>query len=433
MIAEFKIKNFYSIRTEQTISFEPTSDKHREYEYCVEVKEGVKLLKFGAIYGANASGKSNILDAISFFNEIMTKIPKDKTTPIDFKPFLLDENSRTENTGMTMVFYLNKERYQLSVELNEKLILNEELKYYPSKQPAILYTRSYDKETDSTKIEFGGKLGLNKANQITISGNTINNSTVLAAFSISNIEASRLNLVYEFFTKQNDILRPNQILSSFTKRHLDIDKDNSLKSFLINFLKASDFNICDLELKENETIIDTELEKLIQSSPLPEESKKKMIERGKITNTELLFKHQTSNGVYELPEGVESRGTIRFMGMAVILKQLLKEKRVICIDEIETSLHYELLSYFIKVFLTNSTETSQLLVTTHDLNLLNEDYIRRDTVWFTDKNEVGETELKRLSNLGLHKNLSPYNAYKQNKLVDLPFVGSIYLNDIVCE
>lgn len=66
--------------------------------------------------------------------------------------------------------------------------------------------------------------------------------------------------------------------------------------------------------------------------------------------------------------------------------------------------------------------------TTHDINLLNEDYIRRDVVWFTDKSREGATQLKRLSSLGLHKTMNPYNAYKQGKLVDLPFLGSIYLD-----
>ena len=119
---------------------------------------------------------------------------------------------------------------------------------------------------------------------------------------------------------------------------------------------------------------------------------------------------------------------MRFMGLAVILNYLLKSNRFVPIDEVETSIHYELLSYFLKVFLANSHGTSQMLLTTHDINLLNEDFIRRDTIWFTDKDELGETKLLRLSSLGLHKNLSPYNAYKQGKLVKLPFLGSQYLN-----
>ena len=119
---------------------------------------------------------------------------------------------------------------------------------------------------------------------------------------------------------------------------------------------------------------------------------------------------------------------MRFMGMTTILKQLLFDSHFIAIDELETSIHYELLSYLIKVFIANSDNTSQLLFTTHDINLLNEDFVRRDTVWFTDKNSEGETHIERLSSMGLHKNLSPYNAYKQGKLVDLPFLGSQYLD-----
>ena len=92
-----------------------------------------------------------------------------------------------------------------------------------------------------------------------------------------------------------------------------------------------------------------------------------------------------------------------------------------------------MLSYFLRVYIANYTGTSQLLLTTHDINLLNEDFIRRDAIWFTDKNEDAETELIRLSSLGLHKNLSPYNAYLQGKLVKLPFKGAIYLDDIAEE
>ena len=142
----------------------------------------------------------------------------------------------------------------------------------------------------------------------------------------------------------------------------------------------------------------------------------------------MICRKNTSPKVYDLSEEYESNGTMRFLGMAVILNFLLKTNRFVPIDEVETSIHYELLAYFLKVFLANSNGTSQMLLTTHDINLLNEDFIRRDTIWFTDKDELGETKIVRLSSLGLHKNLSPYNAYKQGKLVKLPFLGSQYIN-----
>ena len=184
--------------------------------------------------------------------------------------------------------------------------------------------------------------------------------------------------------------------------------------------------LADLSKQYNDGALSRET--YVELSYLVKDAKAEMLRKGKITNTELTFKHKAGDKVYDLSEEYESNGTMRFLGMAVILNYLLKTNRFVPIDEVETSIHYELLAYFIKVFLANSNGTSQLLLTTHDINLLNEDFIRRDTIWFTDKDELGETKIVRLSSLGLHKNLSPYNAYKQGKLVKLPFLGSQYIN-----
>ena len=237
------------------------------------------------------------------------------------------------------------------------------------------------------------------------------------------------NDVYDYFAKHiKDILAPGMLLSRYVKARLDKDETGDLKKFILNFLKASDFNIEDVVLHEEEELITPELEQLIQDAPIDKEAKAEMLRRGKITNAELTFKHKAGDRVYDLSEEYESNGTMRFLGMAVILNFLLKTDRFVLIDEVETSIHYELLAYFLKVFLANSNRPSQILLTTHDINLLNEDFIRRDTIWFTDKDELGETKIVRLSSLGLHKNLSPYNAYKQGKLVKLPFLGSQYIN-----
>ena len=300
---------------------------------------------------------------------------------------------------------------------------------YESVRPTKLYSRTYDSNTDSSIIEFGGNLKLSKKNQDTISGNTINNCSVLAAFGKSNVEKTKLNDVYDYFAKHvKDVLAPGMLLSGYVKKQLDKDENGDLKQFILKFLKASDFNIEDVALREEEEMITPELEQLIQQAPIDDKAKAEMLKKGKITNTELTFTHKAGNGLYELSEEYESNGTMRFLGMAVILNFLLKKNQFVPIDEVEASIHYELLAYFIKVFLANSCGTSQMLLTTHDINLLNEEFIRRDTIWFTDKDEQGETKVLRLSSLGLHKNLSPYNAYKQGKLVKLPFLGSQYFN-----
>ncbi|MFR3057427.1 MAG: AAA family ATPase [Phocaeicola coprophilus] len=389
-------------------------------------------MKVGIIYGANASGKSNVLEAIDFFKMLVLRVPKGRNDTTRVVPFLLDETSKTKTTKMSMSFYVNQLKYILSFELDKKRIYSETLTVYESIRPTKLYSRSYDPYTDSSVIEFGTNLKMAKKNQDTIAGNTINNCSVLAAFGNCNVGKTKLNDVYDYFAKQvKDVLAPGMLLSGYVKRHLDKDKDGNLKKFILNFLKASDFNIEDVTLHEEEELITSELEQLIQKAPIADDVKSEMLKKGKITNTELTFTHRTENGLYELSEEYESNGTMRFLGMAIILNFLLKNNQFVPIDEVETSIHYELLSYFIKVFLANSNQTSQMLLTTHDINLLNEEFIRRDTIWFTDKDEQGETNVVRLSALGLHKNLSPYNAYKQGKLVKLPFLGSQYfdLND----
>lgn len=429
MIAEFSIENFLSIKSAQRISFEPSADTFMSDEYSYEVKEGVRLLKVGIIYGANASGKSNILNAIEFFKMLVLSMPKDRNEETGVIPFMLDDTSRNEMTKMSMTFYINQSKYILSFELDAKHIHSETLVVYDSIRPTKLYNRSYDAATDSTVIDFGVNLKMTKKSQDVISGNTINNSSVLAAFGKSNVERTRLNDVYDYFAKQvKDVLAPGMSLSRYVKSRLDKDETGDLKKFLLDFLKASDFNIEDVVLNEEEKLITPELELLIQNAPIDKDAKAEMLRKGKITNAELTFKHKAGDKVYDLPEEYESNGTMRFLGMAVILNFLLKTNRFVPIDEVETSIHYELLAYFIKVFLANSDGTSQMLLTTHDINLLNEDFIRRDTIWFTDKDELGETNIVRLSSLGLHKNISPYNAYRQGKLVKLPFLGSQYIN-----
>ena len=418
------------MRDEQTLSFIPTNDDTSRDIYTEEVADGVSLLKIGFIYGSNASGKTNILKALDFFSQFMVNDGLNKGDEIGVVPFLLDDVSDKERTQFEMSFYLNREKYKLNLVLDNKVIYEETLQVYSSAQPTLLYKRTYNSEKDATDIVFGGKVGLVKKSREAIEGNTFNKRTVIAAFGKSNVEKSRLNLVYDFFSQKiAPIMYPQSSLMGFTKRRITRDRDGRLKRFILHFLKASDFNISDIAIHEEEMSISPEMELVIKNtSAMPEKAKEEILKKGTLHSDEMFFVHHTSNGDKELDEELESRGTKRYMGLATILYDLLVHGVILPIDEIETSIHYELLSYFIKVFLVNSKRGGQLIVSTHDINLLDEDYIRRDVIWFTDKNDCGETQLIRLSTLGLHKTLSVYNAYRQEKLVNLPFLDSIYMD-----
>ena len=365
---------------------------------------------------------------LSYFRSVMLDKPESKNDGMGYYPFLLDNHSRDEHSLMQMTFWVNGEKYVLNLEFDSKRIYEESLIVYTSARPTTLYKRAYQSESDHAEVVFGAKSGIDKDTRRAIDGNTTNNCSVMAAFGQSNAHISKLNDVFDFFlTGLQSILSPRDSLTYNVKNELRNDKDGKKKRFMLQLLKASDFNIVDMTLNEQEETITPEMEKAINSAPIPEEAKIEMLRRGTIKHDDIMFMHTGEDGEYELHEGLESAGTHRFLGMSIVLYYVLHENNFIPIDEIETSIHYELLAYFIKLFLANSEGSSQLLMTTHDINLLNEDFIRRDIVWFTDKSSQGATQLKRLSSLGLHKTMNPYNAYKQGKLVDLPFLGSIYL------
>ncbi|RPH33338.1 MAG: ATP-binding protein [Bacteroidales bacterium] len=427
MILEFRVKNYLSFREEQILSFEPSSDKEYESQYCAEVKEGVKVLKLGLIYGANASGKTNLLKALDYLRKFIINQKKDKTESTGIVPFQFDESCINEPSKFQLSFYLNKTKYIYSLVIDGKRVLEENLTYYPGIQPAIFFERRFDKEKEKSVIKYGGTIDLKLSDKKTIEGLTINNSSVFSAFSKANVEKSLFNDVFNWF-KENfmQIVQPNTDLFGWTSSR--IEKDDLCKSFVLEVLQKADFNISSIEIDEEEIPLDEELENKISGMNMPEELKEEILQKKMLKAKDISFQHKTKLMEKNLPRRLESNGTMRYYGLGGVLNRLVSFNTILCIDEIENSLHYDLVSHFIKTFLMNSTY-SQLLFSTHDINLLNEDFLRRDTVWFVDKNEYGSSELYSLLDFKLHKNLSPYNAYKVGKLGAKPNLGEIILSE----
>lgn len=429
MIQDFYVTNFYSIRERQGISFVPARDDSKLEHYTYEIKPGKRLLKLGIVYGSNASGKSMLLQAFEFFRELMLKKPESKSGMMRFEPFMLDMRSRNERSRMEMSFYVDELRYVLDIVFDKQRIYKETLIVYLTSMPSTVYRREYNPEKDVSDIWFGTKSGLSKKSQAAISGNAINNCSVIAAFGQTNVEKSLLNGIYDFFNLgMAPMLGPRMRMFEFVKNQLRHQQDDGLKLFLLEMLRASDFNIVDFEVKVSEEDMTDDVKRNVMQLPLTEEQRNSILKRGKVMVEDFIFSHTGDGGKYDLSEDAESNGTKRYLGLSSLLFKLLKDNVFVPIDEIETGIHYELLQYFIKLFLVNSEGSSQLLMTTHNLELLDEDFIRRDTIWFTDKDKLGVTSIKRLSSLGLHNTMSPYNAYRQGKLVDLPFLGSLLLD-----
>ncbi|NLA92566.1 MAG: ATP-binding protein, partial [Spirochaetales bacterium] len=137
----------------------------------------------------------------------------------------------------------------------------------------------------------------------------------------------------------------------------------------------------------------------------------------------LYFSHETTQGRFSLPVKEESVGTQRYFGLTGVVAKLVESGHSVAIDELETSLHPDLVSYLIEVFLINSSK-SQILATTHAQYLLESDYIRRDMVWFCEKESGGGSEYYSAQDFGLHKNINLRNFYRAGKLGGVPILGS---------
>jgi AAA15 family ATPase/GTPase len=426
MILEFKVENYLSFREEQVLSFEPSADKEYESQYCVEIKEGVKILKIGLIYGANASGKTNILKALEFLRKFVLVQKKDKTKNIGVLSFQFDDTYIKEPTKFQLSFYLNKIKYFYSVVLDNNRVLEETLIHYPGTQPAMFFERKFDSKKEQSIVKFGGTVNLKASDKKLLQGLTLNNSSVFSAFSKVNIEKSIFDDIFNWFNDSfMQLITPSTDLFGWTSNK--VEEDQVCKDFVLEVLQQADFNISSIDIDEEEIEIDDKLESKISKMGIPQEMKEEILQSKTLKAKEVSFEHTTSLMKKNLPKNLESSGTVRYYGLAGVLNKLLSSNTFLCIDEIENSLHYDLVAHFIKTFLMNSTN-SQLLFSTHDINLLNEDFLRRDTVWFVDKNEFGASELYSLLDFKLHKNLSPYNAYKIGKLGAKPELGEIILS-----
>ncbi|MCL5991925.1 MAG: ATP-binding protein, partial [Bacteroidetes bacterium] len=254
MILEFKVKNFLSFKDEQTLSFEASSDKTLRDYYCVDVTPKTSILKAGIIYGPNASGKTNVLKALDFIKKIACE-PKDKDEKTGFIPFLFDEKIKNEPGNFEVSFFIEGMKYIYKFEIDEDIIYNENLTYYPGTKPAIIYSRKYSKEDKKSKINYGSTLKLKASDKAVLEGNTLNNMSLISAISKSNIDFEELVRVYYWFRNFFfPIILPSTDLYYWTSNKIN---SNQIPTHIIlEILKSADLNILGYSIKEHEKELD---------------------------------------------------------------------------------------------------------------------------------------------------------------------------------
>ena len=401
MILQFKVKNYLSIRKEQTLNFTASADKTYE-EYAVVKIKNVRISKLGVIYGPNASGKSNLLKALVWLvYYVLLKRPRKYTSGTGLTPFLMDADSRNQRSSFTLIFYIGDIRYAYFVEMDGMRIYKEELYFYPNSRRALFFERKWIEEKGNSTISFGPLLKLTATQKLFVESNCLPNMSVLATYMNANVERNALfdNLCAYLKRTILPMLDNQMDLEQFANDVVRLDSES--KKFICEMQNKADFNISDLYIKE---------------------------EKGEVAKQELFFTHQTPFYTGDLSNMDESDGTNRMYGLSALLYTMVKNQQILVCDELDSSLHYDLFTHILKTFLVNS-ERGQLIFSTHNLLLLDEEYIRRDMVYFANKNQSGATEVYRAKDFGLHKEVSILNAYRAGKLGAKPNMGSIFMND----
>ncbi len=424
MILELKIKNFLSFKEEVTFSFEATKDKAFEDYQVVEIAPNTRILRLAIVYGANASGKSNLLNAFEFLNHFWFDITDNKDEETGVIPFLLDGKTPNEPSEFSLIFYVNNQKYTYNLELQKNKVLTEKLYCYPGTQPALIFERKL--VNNVSEITFNTnriKVTQTAKDEITIK--CLANMSVFAAYNQVNVNISEIESVVTWMKNQfMNTIEPDTGLVGYAENL--ISQDDSFKQYILDFLHRADYNIADI----NTEIIDRDMPErmlsLFLESDIPNEEKERLKREKTIKHAKTTFEHRILNATgkedfYKLPKNFQSEGTLRTFGLASAINQVVKNNAFLAIDEIESSLHPKLVEFIIENFCKQPGQ-SQLLLTTHYDGLLEEDdLLRKDSIWFTNKKEDGSTELYSLADFkGVNRISSLQKAYKYGKFGATP-------------
>lgn len=428
MIQELKIKNFLSFRDGVELSFEATKDTTLESSHIVEVAPNVRLLRFMMIMGANASGKSNLLMAFGFLRRFWFNRKNNVDEPTGVQPFFLDQNTPNECSEFEIRFWTNGVKYWYILKLDTEKVVDERLYFYKSVKPTLLFHRKYNHDGLSVVSLNSAIIKVSNAALEEIQLKCLRNMSFFAARNQVNVALPIIDDARDWMRDGIlPIIEPNSSMFDYAKHRLL--EDVKLREYILDFVHEADFNITNVRSNEIRNNVSDEMVEIISNNPnISKEVRERLRKDRTICSLDLEFEHTVTNSrgkeQYILPEVLQSRGTKRALGLETAIYDAIKSDSLLLIDELDSSLHPDLLEFSIQRFLQEKSK-SQLLITTHYDPLLAtiDDLIRKDCVWFTEKDERGSTCVYSLSDfkgLGKMKSIGIRNAYRHGQFGALP-------------
>ncbi len=422
MLLQFSVENFKTFRKKATLSM-ISSNYYKEAErnlFSIKTKYlNYTIVRSAVIYGANATGKSKLFEALGFLKDFIFNSSKETQAKekINVDVFRLNTSNIQKPAIFEIIFVHNEILYRYGFEITAEKILSEWFYYKPKTKEIELFYRE-EQQFDLHNI-------LMKKSKHLVDSQMIRENALFLSVAAQFNE--------ELATNVMDWLKNFNVISGIKEREFELFTIKQLekpeeKRKILDFLKYADLGIDDL------LVTNVDIASLPSNIP---ETLKKAIENDK-DNIQIIGDIKAVHRVYNEEmiktdglaifsmEEDESSGTNKFFALAGPILDTLENGKILIIDELDAKLHPLLVLHIVDLF--NSPETNkknaQLIFASHDTNLLKYGNFRRDQIWFTEKNRYGEVELYSLSDIKIRKDEEYEKNYIAGKYGAIPFLGN---------
>lgn len=397
MLIQFSAENYLSLKEKVVLSMLASNDtEHTEHLIASQKKEA--YLKSAVIYGANASGKSNVLNAFWFMvNYVLTSHEKQLHKSIDRVPFKFDKAMLEKPSDFEVIFTVDDIRYAYGFSATDKEVVEEYLYYYPNGRQAIIFERKNTNEYRFT---------VDVDEQMTLRDRTSANKLYLSV--ASNWNYKKVVPVFKWFASCK-ILTKNSVADAYGVDAEQL-RDDEYRSVIAAMLRVADFGIQSLQIREVENI--RRLAKTEEAY-------------GNIDAIHLVQDEEGNTHPFALNMTEESDGTNSYFKLIGIIKKVLDTGGLLVADEMDAHLHPLLTKHLVMLFNSEAynPKGAQLIFTSHNTNLLDLDVFRRDQIWFTEKDEkYVATELFSLYDFSVRKDAKVEKGYLIGRYGAIPFI-----------